>query len=88
MRPFVTFADCSPTLQYSASPFPAENGEGDPEIIAVLEDLTAAAASAASPSDKSIDENLCCKICGSPEDWSNMLLCEECYDGFHTYCVG
>jgi hypothetical protein len=48
----------------------------------------AAAPAADNNSDKSIDVNLRCEVCDSPDDWSKMLLCDKCADGYHTYCLG
>eukprot|EP00775_Hariotina_reticulata_P015264 gene15264-biopygen2840 len=35
-----------------------------------------------------VDPTLPCEICQDPDDWENMLLCEDCLRGFHTYCIG
>jgi hypothetical protein len=34
-----------------------------------------------------VPEDLTCILCGSPHDGENMLICDGCEAGFHTYCV-
>lgn len=38
-------------------------------------------------SGPSIDPNLKCVMCLSPDDDAEMVLCSHCTRGFHTYCV-
>lgn len=35
----------------------------------------------------SIDPDLPCEICLDPDDDSEMILCDECYKGYHMYCL-
>lgn len=38
--------------------------------------------------DSDVPSDLPCEMCNSPYDWKNMLLCDVCQGGYHTYCVG
>jgi transposase InsO family protein len=38
--------------------------------------------------DSDVPSDLPCEICDSPYGWKNMLLCDVCQAGYHTYCVG
>ena len=31
--------------------------------------------------------NLPCQVCNSPDHWADMLLCDNCDQGFHTFCL-
>jgi thymidylate kinase len=35
-----------------------------------------------------VPSDLPCENCGSPNDWTHMLICSSCDRGFHTYCIG
>jgi thymidylate kinase len=35
-----------------------------------------------------VPSDLPCDCCGSPHDWTSMLICSKCDRGFHTYCIG
>jgi thymidylate kinase len=35
-----------------------------------------------------IPSDLPCRICKSPHDWERLLVCDQCDDGYHTYCLG
>ncbi|SJK86564.1 PHD and RING finger domain-containing protein 1 [Babesia microti strain RI] len=39
-----------------------------------------------SPRDQQIQDTGC-EICGHDNDWDMMLLCDECDNGFHIYCL-
>jgi hypothetical protein len=32
-------------------------------------------------------EDLPCQECQSPHNWADMLLCDNCDQGYHTYCL-
>lgn len=34
-----------------------------------------------------VSEQLACQVRLSADDWSAMLLCDNCFNGYHTYCV-
>jgi len=38
-------------------------------------------------SGPSVDINLPCSVCHSPDEWETMLLCSKCNRGFHTTCL-
>lgn len=40
------------------------------------------------PTSTTVPSDLPCSICGSPDDWSKLLICSGCDCGFHTYCIG
>ncbi|VDL57317.1 unnamed protein product [Hymenolepis diminuta] len=39
------------------------------------------------PIEPVVEDNTYCEICHSPDDEANLLLCDNCDKGYHTYCL-
>eukprot|EP00877_Chromochloris_zofingiensis_P012037 jgi/Chrzof1/7087/Cz02g10110.t1 len=48
-------------------------------------DVSSTSASTGQP--QSVTSDLPCEICLSPDDDTNMILCDKCGKGYHTYCL-
>ena len=42
---------------------------------------------AVKPKESTIDPNLACEKCKSPDDEANMLICDGCEKGYHKKCI-
>ncbi|VDO05097.1 unnamed protein product [Rodentolepis nana] len=39
------------------------------------------------PIEPVVEDNTYCEVCHSPDDEANLLLCDNCDKGYHTYCL-
>ena len=61
---------------------PPSGSDPDPDVVCISDGSDVEPVELASDS-----EDLVCAKCGEGDDECNLVLCDECPQGFHVYCL-